>query len=170
MTLFMIVTLTTLLTVTAGNRLADSIYNTVSSDTIHSCFRRLNGTTSVGCSSSIRGDVGVLVYLDSASDLANLTDPRFSPYIVLINPSLLSGPLVQHLADTGLVSGLILPGVEDPAGSLEKKVNGKYRLDLLRYIIFSLVTGSYISSTYEHIRNLMEIKSNIGTHLVCIDH
>ena len=159
MTLFWLVSFTAMLTVAAGNRLAERIYNTVSSDTIHSCFRRLNGTTSVGCSSSIRGEVGVLVYLDSASDLANLTDPRFSPYIVLMNPSLLSGPLVQHLADTGLVSGLILPGVEDPAGSLEKKVRkvpigsemrtfGKYSLDLLRYIIFSFLSNGFIHFEY----------------------
>ena len=116
MTLFLIVRLTTLLTVTAGNRLAERIYNTVSTDSIHSCFRRLNGTDTIGCTSSIRGDVGVLVYLESPSDLVKLTDKTFSPYIVLINPSLLSGSLVHQLSDTGLVSGLILPSVEDPQG------------------------------------------------------
>ena len=30
------------------NRLKDRIYNVVESDTIHSCFRRLNGTTTIG--------------------------------------------------------------------------------------------------------------------------
>ena len=114
MTLFMIVTLTTLLTVTAGNRLADSIYNTVSSDTIHSCFRRLNGTTTIGCSSSMRGEVGVLIYIDSLSDIEKVSDKEFAPYIVLIDPSILSGDLVQRLEDTGHVTGLILPSVDDP--------------------------------------------------------
>ena len=116
MVLFLIATLTTILRMTGGTGLTDKIYQTISPDSIHSCFRRLNGTTSIGCSSSTRGDVGVLLYLDSPSDLAKLSDERFSPYIVLINPSILSGPLVQQLSDSGHVSGLILPSVEDPEG------------------------------------------------------
>ena len=117
MKLFLIATLTTILTAAvAGNRLTERIYSTVSPESIHSCFRRLNGTTSIGCSSSTRGDVGALLYLESASDLAKLSEERFSPYIVLLNPALLSGSLVHQLADTGHVSGLILPSVEDPSG------------------------------------------------------
>ena len=98
------------------NRLKDRIYNVVESDTIHSCFRRLNGTTTIGCTSSVRGDVGVLMYLDTAGDTERLTDETFAPYIVMINPKILSGDLISRLEDTGLVTGIILPSVEDPEG------------------------------------------------------
>lgn len=114
--IFLFLTLATTLKSTECNRLKDRIYKTLKTDTIHSCFRRLNGTTTIGCSSSVRGEVGVLMYVDSVADVEKLNDATFGPYIVLLNPQILSGDLIQQLEDTGHLTGVILPSVEDPQG------------------------------------------------------
>ena len=97
--------------------LKERIYHNLDSDNIRSCFRRLNGTTTIGCTSAISGDVGVLMYLDTLQDVQNIEQKDFAPYTLLVNPEIFTGELISQLgdkADTGHVSGIILPAVTEP--------------------------------------------------------
>merc|ERR1719259_903479 len=95
-------------TICEGNMLKDKIYTEVDGDSIRSCFRRLNGTSTIGCTSDIGGDVGVLIYLDTIEDVSYLHDDQFAPYTVLVNPSIFGGDLLDQLQKLGHVSGVIL--------------------------------------------------------------
>lgn len=54
-----------------------------------SCFRRLNGTHSTGCSSSFGGSVGVLHVVQSISDFDFvINNPPAPPYALVIRPAL----------------------------------------------------------------------------------
>ena len=97
-----------------SNRLKERIYNDADSGSIRSCFRRLNGTTTIGCTSSIEGDVGVLIYLNTMEDIQHIKDEEFAPYSVLVNPEIFSEELLTQLQDIGHISGVILPNVIDP--------------------------------------------------------
>ena len=105
---------TGLVNLVSGNRLKNRIYTDVSSNDIRSCFRRLNGTSSIGCQSSIQGDVGVLIYIDTLEDITQLKDETFAPYTILVNPAVFSDQLLYQLESLGHVSGVILPSVTDP--------------------------------------------------------
>jgi len=93
------------------NRLKQQIYQDMDSKQIKSCYRRLNGTTTIGCTSERGGNVGVLLYLDTIADIENLEDPKFAPYVVLVNPEIYSDALLTGLEATGHVTGVILPSV-----------------------------------------------------------
>ena len=97
--------------------LKERIYHKIESENIRSCFRRLNGTNTIGCTSSIKGEVGVLMYLDSLEDLNTIKDKRFAPYTLLVNPEIFTGELMSQLRDTDdvkHVAGIIVPGVTEP--------------------------------------------------------
>jgi nicastrin len=105
----------------AGQRIRDSIYSDIQQ--IRPCFRwslsagllslrRLNGTQEVGCSSALGGNVGVVAYLEQESDLEAL-DPAFGPYVLLVDPAILSGELLRRARATGQVAGVVLPSVTE---------------------------------------------------------
>ena len=94
-----------------AQKIKDSIYAEV--DDIRPCFRRMNGTGEIGCTSKIGGNVGVVMYVKDPSDLEKVKDTTFAPYIVLIDPLILSGSLLNSLKLSGNVNGVILPSVKD---------------------------------------------------------
>ena len=94
-----------------GQKLKDSIYTDI--DEIWPCFRRLNGTAEIGCTSSIGGNVGVVLYIKDEADVAKVSDDAFAPYIVLIDPAIFSGQLLNRLKSSGNVNGVILPSVTE---------------------------------------------------------
>lgn len=54
-----------------------------------SCFRRMNGTHTTGCSSSFGGSVGVLHLIQSISDFDFvINNPPAPPYVLVIRPAL----------------------------------------------------------------------------------
>jgi len=93
-------------------RLKQQIYQDLDSKQINHCFMRLNGSTTVGCTSKRGGNVGVLLYVDTIGDVKQLEDPTFGPYMVLVNPQVFSSGLLSSLEATGQVAGVILPSVE----------------------------------------------------------
>jgi len=105
------VLLVSLSTRVASTRIKEHIYRDMSTEDIRPCFRRLNGTAAVGCTSERGGNVGVLIYLETMEDISKLRDPMFSPYIVLVNPQMFSSSLVVELELTGHVTGVVLPSV-----------------------------------------------------------
>jgi len=104
----------------SGTRIKERVYHDIDTNEISACFRRLNGTTSIGCTSARGGNVGVLIYLDTMADIDKLSDVRFSPYIVLVNPAIFSSSLMTHLESTSQVTGVVLPSVS--GGRWEGKV------------------------------------------------
>lgn len=92
-------------------RIKDSIYTDIQN--IKPCFRRLNGTHEIGCSSSLSGDVGVVVYLDRMEDIETLLVEDFDKFVVLLDPAILSGNLLYKLKESGRVAGLIIPSVTE---------------------------------------------------------
>jgi len=109
----------------AGQRIKDSIYTEL--EGIRPCFRRLNGTQEIGCTSAIGGNVGVIQYLENSADLDGLLQEQFGPYVILLDPAILSGELLHRMRDSGQVVGVILPSVTDGnwAGHYPKFGNGE---------------------------------------------
>ena len=66
--------------ITHGQKLKDSIYTDI--EEIRPCLRRLNGTAEIGCTSSIGGNVGVVLYIKDVADVSKLSDDAFAPYIL----------------------------------------------------------------------------------------
>eukprot|EP00092_Neocalanus_flemingeri_P064854 GFUD01078765.1.p1 GENE.GFUD01078765.1~~GFUD01078765.1.p1 ORF type:complete len:728 (-),score=215.66 GFUD01078765.1:216-2399(-) len=93
------------------SRLKEQIYQDLDPKQIKSCFRRLNGTTTIGCTSERGGNVGVLLFVDTIAEITILEDPTFAPYVVLVNPEIYSDALLTGLEATGHVTGVILPSV-----------------------------------------------------------
>jgi len=104
-----------------GKRIKDNIYTNFGQ--IRPCFRRLNGTHEIGCTSSHGGNVGVVQVIESDSDISLVQDDNHAPYIVVVKPSLFSGSLMNKLKKTGNVNGVVLPGVESGrwAGMIPEK-------------------------------------------------
>jgi len=94
-----------------GQKLKDSIYSDI--EEIRPCFRRLNGTGEIGCTSHIGGNVGVVIYLKDMSEVDTIENGDFAPYIVLIDPHIFSGELLNRLKSSGNVNGVILPSVTE---------------------------------------------------------
>ena len=94
-----------------GQRIKDSIYTEL--EGIRPCFRRLNGTQEIGCTSAIGGNVGVIQYLEKTGDLDGLLQEQFGPFVILLDPAILSGELLHRMKDSGQVVGVILPSVTD---------------------------------------------------------
>ena len=109
MTVFLLVSL--LLGLATSQRIKDSIYTDI--EQIRPCFRRLNGSQEIGCSSALGGNVGVVQYLEREDDLSVLLAEGFGPYVVLVSPAIFSGHLLRSLRASGQVVGVVLPHVEE---------------------------------------------------------
>ena len=93
-----------------AQQLKEEIYSDI--ENIRPCFRRMNSTHQIGCSSEIGGNVGVLLYLESEEDLEKLRDNEFAPYVVLIDPYIFHSSLLHKLEASGLVAGVMLPNIK----------------------------------------------------------
>lgn len=101
-------------------RIKDNIYTDFPSEKIRPCFRRLNGTHEVGCTTGHSGNVGVVQVIEVASDVDLVRDDTFAPYMVVVNPTIFGGDLLSSLKDTGNVNGAVLPGIK--SGRWKNKV------------------------------------------------
>jgi len=99
-----------LVAVRGNERIKDSIYRDFTQ--FRACFKRLNGTMEVGCTSELGGNVGVLQYIDS-TDISVVENADFAPYIVIISPQVFSSDLLERLKSTGNLQGVILPGIKE---------------------------------------------------------
>jgi len=93
-----------------GERIKDNIYTDFGQ--IRPCFRRLNGTHEIGCTSSHGGNVGVVQVIESDADLSLVENSNHAPYIVVVKPTAFSGELLRKMRDTGNINGVILPGIK----------------------------------------------------------
>ena len=99
------------LTVECGaQQLKEEIYSDI--ENIRPCFRRMNSTHQIGCSSEIGGNVGVVIYLETEADLEKLKDNEFAPYVVLVDPYIFNSELLHKLEASGLCAGVVLPNIK----------------------------------------------------------
>ncbi|KAG1697198.1 Nicastrin [Nymphon striatum] len=91
-----------------GDRIGDKIYRSIENE--NACFRRMNATHQIGCSSEREGNVGILYILEENSDIDTLLkDGPNAPYIPLIkNPLLFSRENVIKLKNSGKINGLLV--------------------------------------------------------------
>ena len=97
------------LSVVWAQQLKEEIYSDI--ENIRPCFRRMNTTHQIGCSSETGGNVGVVLYLETEQDLQKLKNNEFAPYVVLIDPYIFNSELLHKLEDSGLVAGVLLPNI-----------------------------------------------------------
>ncbi|XP_026546843.1 nicastrin-like, partial [Notechis scutatus] len=71
------------------------------------CVRLLNATHQIGCQSSMFGDTGVIHVVEKESDLKwVLSDGRHSPYMVLLDGKLFTGPVMMKLKGSSRIAGV----------------------------------------------------------------
>lgn len=94
----------------SGERIQDQMYIRISGA---SCFRRLNGTHSTGCSSRFSGSSGVLHLIQEKSDFNFvLNTPPAPPYILIVPPQLFTRDNIMRVIASGKknVAGIVIPG------------------------------------------------------------
>ncbi|CAL8148652.1 unnamed protein product [Orchesella dallaii] len=90
-----------------ADRTFTKVYEPVSSTA--ACFKRLNGTHEIGCTSSSRGDVGVLHLVEDEASLQwVLKEGPHSPYIVLLYPEYFTREHILQFQDSGRVNGVLM--------------------------------------------------------------
>ncbi|XP_060599987.1 nicastrin-like isoform X2 [Ruditapes philippinarum] len=96
-------------------RTKEKIYVEIKSGGRSPCFRRLNGTHQIGCTSDPKGNVGVVYYVNNTqSDLDwLLNEGPHKPYAVLLNPKDFHMKTVKRLLDSGKVNGIMVIQVPD---------------------------------------------------------
>ncbi|XP_071175603.1 nicastrin-like isoform X1 [Mytilus edulis] len=73
------------------------------------CFRRMNGTHQIGCSSETKGNVGILYHITGDNDTEWLLKKGPNkPYIVLLNSLQFKLDFVKKLKSSGKVNGIIV--------------------------------------------------------------
>ncbi|KAL8588743.1 hypothetical protein ACOMHN_042085 [Nucella lapillus] len=76
------------------------------------CFRLLNGTHQIGCSSGQEGNTGVVHYLQSDEDWNYvLKDGTTGPYVAVLNATKFTTANVERLAKSGRVTGIAVLNV-----------------------------------------------------------
>ena len=90
-----------------SNRISNKTYIEIQGKA--ACFRRLNGTHQIGCSSEINGNVGILHYIAEDNDtLWLLNKAPNKPYIVLLNSLRFKLDFIRKLRSSGKVNGIIV--------------------------------------------------------------
>jgi nicastrin len=89
------------------------IYNAIYEDIDDSipCVRLLNTTSTVGCSTSRSGVLGILRYFDSYDDIKKFKDSSHLPnedVIAVLNSTIISSEVIEELYATQKVAGIIL--------------------------------------------------------------
>ncbi|ELT99023.1 hypothetical protein CAPTEDRAFT_123566, partial [Capitella teleta] len=73
------------------------------------CYRRLNLTHETGCSSSRKGNVGVLQFLETPENVTWLIqNGAHAPYVALLTPELFVHDVIYKLRDSGKINGLLV--------------------------------------------------------------
>ncbi|MCP9266517.1 hypothetical protein DINM_022084 [Dirofilaria immitis] len=98
----------TSLNIICGERLSDQIYLDLTGGK-YSCFRLLNGTHEIGCSSEEEGNEGVIVYADSADQLINLiASLDFVDRIIIVFDILLLNERIIGVLKDNRIRGILL--------------------------------------------------------------
>ncbi|XP_059179733.1 nicastrin-like isoform X2 [Physella acuta] len=102
------------------------------------CFRNLNATHQVGCTSNWRGNVGTIHYIQSKEDFAwILSKGQHAPYVALLNSVDFTGENIKRLYTSGRVNGIMVINTRNdsqaiyPAegfSSVDKCPNDRYGL------------------------------------------
>ena len=102
----------TFVTFSRGQTLKENIYTEIQN--IRPCFRRMNSTNVIGCTSEKGGNVGVLMYVETLADFHRLRElEEFAPFIILVDPYIFNADLLHTFKSSGLVTGVLLPGIKD---------------------------------------------------------
>lgn len=91
-----------------ADRFLDKMYTNIESSI---CFRRLNGTHSTGCSSSLRGSVGVLHLIEGSHDFEFvINSPPAPPYTLVVPPRLFTRENILNLTQKAAhnIAGIVL--------------------------------------------------------------
>lgn len=89
-------------------RVQDTMYSSINGA---SCFRRMNGTHSTGCTSNFRGSVGVLHLIENEKDFDFIFNkPTAPPYTLIMNPALFTRDNIINVLNKGkqIVAGIVL--------------------------------------------------------------
>lgn len=90
-----------------GNRVFDKIYEEIQSEMV--CFKRLNGTHEIGCTSDFWGNVGIIQLIEEPSNLTWVLEKgSHPPYVLAILPTFLTVEILQEASQSGKVSGIIV--------------------------------------------------------------
>ncbi|XP_046577349.1 nicastrin-like [Haliotis rubra] len=99
-----------LLSYTDAKRTKEKIY--IDLQTQNACFRSLNATHQIGCTSSSEGNVGVLHYLETQDDYNwILKDGPNPPYVVLMNSLEFNSSNLDLLVASQRVNGILVINV-----------------------------------------------------------
>ncbi|XP_067679612.1 nicastrin-like isoform X2 [Haliotis asinina] len=99
-----------LLSYTDAKRTKEKIY--IDLQTQNACFRSLNATHQIGCTSSSEGNVGVLHYLETQDDYNwILKDGPNPPYVVLMNSLEFNSTNLDLLVASQRVNGILVINV-----------------------------------------------------------
>ncbi|CAN7983242.1 unnamed protein product, partial [Ixodes hexagonus] len=91
----------------AADRTSLKIYQTLQAD--HFCFRRLNGTHEVGCSSDRTGNVGVVHLVSSEADIQTIVEnPDGIRYVAVLPVEFFNMGNMSVLQDSKRVTGVIV--------------------------------------------------------------
>lgn len=102
--------------VNSSVRIQDKIYYTLTSD--HYCPRRLNATRSVGCTSNLGGNNGILWIVEDESDLKHvLQTGQTPPYIVVLKQKHFTKANILKFKDNlNRINGVVFnPSIENEA-------------------------------------------------------
>ncbi|XP_048254327.1 nicastrin-like isoform X1 [Haliotis rufescens] len=95
---------------TDAKRTKEKIY--IDLQTQNACFRSLNATHQIGCTSSSEGNVGVLHYLETQDDYSwILKDGPNPPYVVLMNSLEFNSSNLDMLVASQRVNGILVINV-----------------------------------------------------------
>lgn len=73
------------------------------------CFRRLNATHQVGCTSKSGGNVGVVQLVETKEDLREVLDNgQFAPYVIAISYLNFSSPTLRSIQESGKANGVLV--------------------------------------------------------------
>ncbi|KAG5888388.1 hypothetical protein JTB14_035694 [Gonioctena quinquepunctata] len=101
-----------------GDRTKDRMYERIEGAT--GCYRRLNATHQIGCSSKRGGSTGVIHYCETLEDLdVILNNGTAPPYIPVLPAALFTVGTVEKLIESEKVSGLVLHLNNDTLETLE---------------------------------------------------
>ncbi|XP_030747514.1 nicastrin [Sitophilus oryzae] len=90
-----------------GDRIKDMMFDGIDSSV--PCYRRLNATHQIGCSSKRGGSTGVIHFCETIDDLQFiLNSGTAGPYIPVLSTKIFSPDIVHNLSYSDKVSGLIV--------------------------------------------------------------
>ncbi|PSN40779.1 Nicastrin [Blattella germanica] len=96
-----------LLFTVSPQRIRDKMYESI--EGASACFRRLNGTHQFGCSSHRSGNVGIIHFIESETDLDWLINKAtVVPYMAVLKPENFTREVMWKLKNSDKVNGVVL--------------------------------------------------------------